>query len=63
MSLPKAHRVPIDSTNLLERLNAEIKRRTDVVASRMKRHNGPEGAANADKLQRRTKSRYPLRVK
>ena len=31
MSFPKAHRVQIHSTNPLERLNAEIKRRTDVV--------------------------------
>ena len=31
MSFPKAHRVQIQSTNPLERLNAEIKRRTDVV--------------------------------
>ena len=30
-SNPKAHRVQIHSTNPLERLNAEIKRRTDVV--------------------------------
>jgi putative transposase len=28
---PKAHRLQIHSTNPLERLNAEIKRRTDVV--------------------------------
>jgi len=32
MSFPKAHRTQIHSTNPLERLNAEIKRRTDVVA-------------------------------
>ena len=31
MSFPKAHRVQIHSTNPLERLNAEIKRRTNVV--------------------------------
>jgi len=31
MGFPKAHRLQIHSTNLLERLNAEIKRRTDVV--------------------------------
>jgi len=31
MTFPKAHRVQIHSTNPLERLNAEIKRRTDVV--------------------------------
>lgn len=31
MSFPKAHRVQIHSTNPLERLNAEITRRTDVV--------------------------------
>jgi putative transposase len=31
MSFPKAHRVQIHSTNPLERLNAEIKRRTKVV--------------------------------
>ena len=31
MSFPKAHRMQIHSTNPLERLNAEIKRRTDVV--------------------------------
>jgi putative transposase len=31
MSFPKAHRVQIHSTNPLERFNAEIKRRTDVV--------------------------------
>ncbi len=31
MSFPKAHRQQIHSTNPLERLNAEIKRRTDVV--------------------------------
>lgn len=31
MSFPKVHRVQIHSTNPLERLNAEIKRRTDVV--------------------------------
>lgn len=31
MCFPKAHRVQIHSTNPLERLNAEIKRRTDVV--------------------------------
>jgi putative transposase len=31
MQFPKAHRTQIASTNPLERLNAEIKRRTDVV--------------------------------
>ena len=31
MSFPKAHRVQIHSTNPLERLNAEVKRRTNVV--------------------------------
>ena len=31
MDLPRAHRKQIASTNPLERLNAEIKRRTDVV--------------------------------
>jgi putative transposase len=31
MTFPKAHRQQIHSTNLLERLNAEVKRRTDVV--------------------------------
>jgi putative transposase len=31
MTFPKAHRVQIHSTNPLERLNAEVKRRTDVV--------------------------------
>jgi putative transposase len=31
ISFPKAHRIQIHSTNPLERLNAEIKRRTDVV--------------------------------
>ena len=31
MSFPKAHRQQIHSTNPLERLNAEVKRRTDVV--------------------------------
>ena len=31
MSFPKAHRTQIHTTNPLERLNAEIKRRTDVV--------------------------------
>ena len=31
MSFPNAHRTQIHSTNPLERLNAEIKRRTDVV--------------------------------
>lgn len=31
MSFPKSHRVQIHSTNPLERLNAEIKRRTHVV--------------------------------
>ena len=31
MGFPKAHRVQIHSTNPLEMLNAEIKRRTDVV--------------------------------
>ncbi len=31
MDFPKAHRKQIASTNPLERLNAEIKRRTDVV--------------------------------
>jgi putative transposase len=31
MGFPKAHRLQIHSTNPLERLNAEIKRRTDVV--------------------------------
>ncbi len=31
MSFPKAHRTQIASTNPLERINAEIKRRTDVV--------------------------------
>jgi len=30
-SFPKAHRAQIASTNPLERVNAEIKRRTDVV--------------------------------
>lgn len=31
MSFPKEHRAKPPSTNLLERLNSEIKRRTDVV--------------------------------
>jgi putative transposase len=31
MTFPKAHRLQVHSTNPLERLNAEIKRRTDVV--------------------------------
>ncbi|WP_033743792.1 IS256 family transposase, partial [Pseudomonas plecoglossicida] len=31
MAFPKAHRQQLHSTNPLERLNAEIKRRTDVV--------------------------------
>ena len=31
MSFPKAHRTQIHTTNPLERLNAEVKRRTDVV--------------------------------
>ena len=31
MAFPKAHRTQIHSTNPLERLNAEVKRRTDVV--------------------------------
>lgn len=31
MSYPKAHRTQIHTTNPLERLNAKIKRRTDVV--------------------------------
>jgi len=31
MSFPKAHHKQIHSTNPLERLNAEVKRRTDVV--------------------------------
>ena len=31
MGFPKAHRLQIHSTNPLERLNAEVKRRTDVV--------------------------------
>lgn len=31
MSFPKAHRVQIHSTNPLERLNAEVKRRTNVI--------------------------------
>jgi putative transposase len=31
MDFPKAHRTQIASTNPLERLNAEVKRRTDVV--------------------------------
>src|SRR6202051_2010250 len=31
MGFPKAHRTQIHTTNPLERLNAEIKRRTDVV--------------------------------
>jgi hypothetical protein len=30
MTFPKAHRLQIHSTNTLERLNAEVKRRTDV---------------------------------
>ena len=31
MNFPKAHRTQIDSTNPLERLNAEVKRRSRVV--------------------------------
>ena len=31
MAFPKAHRTQIHSTNPLERLSAEVKRRTDVV--------------------------------
>lgn len=33
MALPKTHRQQLRSTNPLERLNAEIKRRTDVVGT------------------------------
>ena len=31
MSFPKAHRTQIHSTNPLERINAEVKRRTNVI--------------------------------
>jgi putative transposase len=31
MGFPKAHRIQIHSTNPLERLNAEVKRRTNVI--------------------------------
>jgi transposase-like protein len=34
MTFPKQHRAEIDSTNPLERLDGEIKRRTDVVGLR-----------------------------
>jgi putative transposase len=33
MTFPAAHRVKLHSTNSLERLNGEIKRRTEVVGS------------------------------
>ena len=32
MGLPKEHRAKIHSTNPIERLNGEIKRRTDVIS-------------------------------
>jgi transposase-like protein len=32
MGFPKEHRAKIHSTNPIERLNAEIKRRTDVIS-------------------------------
>lgn len=34
MSFPKEHRTKLHSTNPIERLNGEIKRRTDVVGAR-----------------------------
>ena len=33
MKFPEAHRTQVHSTNLFERLNAEIKRRTDVIGT------------------------------
>ena len=33
MNFPNAHRTQIHSTNPVERLNAEVKRRTDVIGS------------------------------
>jgi putative transposase len=48
MNFPKAHRIQLHSTNPLERLNAEIKRRTDVVGiSQRGRHHAPRRRATA----------------
>lgn len=44
-SFPKAHRVKIHSTNTLERLNKEVKRRADV-PQRREYHAAPGGRAD-----------------
>jgi hypothetical protein len=41
MSFPAAHRAKLQSTNSIERLNGEIKRRTDVVGADS-RHGSPD---------------------
>ena len=49
MCFPKAHRAQIHTTNPLERLNAEVKRRTDVVGHlpQLRRRHSPGWCAAA----------------
>lgn len=69
MSSPKAHCTQIHSTNPLERLNAEVKRRTDVVGifpneAAITRHAGALLLEQNDEwqLQRRYMALEPLRA-
>jgi putative transposase len=60
MSFPKAHRVQIHSTNSLERLNAEIKRHTDVVYLPERARYNSSGWRAAAGAERRVATATPL---
>lgn len=57
---PKAHRVKIHSTNTLERLNKEVKRRADVVHLPQRREHHAASGGGADGAERRMAAAEPL---